>query len=204
MKENHKKETISKKIKSLQSKAEKGDSLALFYLGIHYYAGKDIKQDYKKAFECFQKVATEDACNLWNAQAQFFLGKCYFYGYGKRKNITMAIQWYKSAEKLKHQLFDYKIDFDFHENNAKKGNAISQNLLGDCYFYGEGVPQNYAMALKWYKRAAEQDFMDAQWNLGYCYSCGFGIEKNMKEARKWFRKAKTKIENEINKKLFCL
>ena len=60
------------------------------------------------------------------------------------------------------------------------------------------------VALKSYKRAAEQYFMDAQWNLGYCYSCGFGIEKNMKEARKWFRKAKTKIKNEINKKLFCL
>ena len=36
--------------------------------------------------------------------------------------------------------------------------------------FGEGVEQDYAEAVKWYRLAAEQGNADAQYNLGYAYS----------------------------------
>lgn len=39
---------------------------------------------------------------------------------------------------------------------AKQGYAFVQHNLGWMYDYGQGVPQNYKTALKWYRLAAEQ------------------------------------------------
>jgi len=43
--------------------------------------------------------------------------------------------------------------------------------------------------LKWYRKAAEQNFAQAQFNLGVCYSEGLGVAKDEAEAVKWYRKA---------------
>jgi TPR repeat protein len=44
-------------------------------------------------------------------------------------------------------------------------------------------------ALKWYHKAAEQDFAISQHNLGMLYGHGFGVAADLNEAAKWFRKA---------------
>ena len=41
---------------------------------------------------------------------------------------------------------------------AEQGNAEAQFDLGNCYCKGEGVEQDKAEAVKWYRKAAEQDF----------------------------------------------
>ncbi len=38
---------------------------------------------------------------------------------------------------------------------AKQGNAKAQNNLGVMYYNGQGVPQDYAEAVKWWRKAAE-------------------------------------------------
>ena len=44
-------------------------------------------------------------------------------------------------------------------------------------------------AVKWYRKAAEQNYAEAQYNLGCCYANGQGVAKDEVEAVKWFRKA---------------
>jgi TPR repeat protein len=61
--------------------------------------------------------------------------------------------------------------------------------LGDFYRRGEGVSQDYAEAVNWYRKAAAQGIAAAQNNLGVCYEKGLGVPKNQAEADKWFRKA---------------
>src|SRR5476651_768958 len=39
---------------------------------------------------------------------------------------------------------------------AEQGNSDAQLLLGKMYEKGEGVPQNYSEALKWYRLAAQK------------------------------------------------
>ena len=38
--------------------------------------------------------------------------------------------------------------------------------LGGMYDNGHGVPQDYAQALTWYRKAADQGYAAAQFNLG--------------------------------------
>jgi tetratricopeptide (TPR) repeat protein len=60
---------------------------------------------------------------------------------------------------------------------------------GGKYYFGQGVPQDYAEAVKWYRKAAEQGHARAQNNLGGCYRTGQGVTQDDTEAVKWYRKA---------------
>ncbi len=57
------------------------------------------------------------------------------------------------------------------------------------YSNGQGVPQDYAEAVKWYRKAAEQGATEAQNSLGFMYYKGRGVPQDYAEAVKWFRKA---------------
>ncbi len=72
---------------------------------------------------------------------------------------------------------------------AEHGDAEAQCVLGFDYQFGRGVAQDIAEAMKWYRKAADQDYAGAQLNLGVCFFYGVGIEKDEKEAVKWYRKA---------------
>lgn len=72
---------------------------------------------------------------------------------------------------------------------AEAGDANAQYSLAACYYNGEGVPQDYTEAVKWYRKAAKQGIADAQLKLGLCYDGGDGTPQDHGEALKWFRKA---------------
>jgi hypothetical protein len=57
------------------------------------------------------------------------------------------------------------------------------------YSNGRGVPQDYAEAVKWYRKAADQGNAKAQTNLGVLYADGSGVPRDYSEAVKWYRKA---------------
>ena len=48
---------------------------------------------------------------------------------------------------------------------------------------------NYAEAVKWYRKAAEQGHAEAQYALGYSYQYGHGVAQDDEEAATWYRKA---------------
>jgi len=54
---------------------------------------------------------------------------------------------------------------------------------------GEGVPQNDAEAVKWYRLAAEQGNADAQFAFGVMYEKGEGVPKDYILAHMWFNLA---------------
>jgi hypothetical protein len=56
------------------------------------------------------------------------------------------------------------------------------------YDKGRGVPQDYAKALQWYRKAAEQGDAGAQYILGL-YEIGEGVPLDYAEVVKWSRKA---------------
>src|SRR6266404_3293110 len=73
---------------------------------------------------------------------------------------------------------------------ADKGDAKAQYELGRAFFSGTlGVAKDEAEAVKWFRKAAEQNIADAQFSLGVCYANGQGVAKNKAEAVKWYRKA---------------
>uniref|UniRef100_A0A7S3NL16 Sel1 repeat family protein n=1 Tax=Aureoumbra lagunensis TaxID=44058 RepID=A0A7S3NL16_9STRA len=81
----------------------------------------------------------------------------------------MAVEWYHRA--------------------ADQGDADARCYLGHCYYFGQGVEQNYNLAVEWYHRAADQGDADAQCHLGHCYYFGQGLEQNYDTALEWYRLA---------------
>jgi hypothetical protein len=53
------------------------------------------------------------------------------------------------------------------------------------YGTGEGVPQDDAEAVKWYRKAAVQGHAGAQFNLGMRYVYGEGVPKDAIEGLAW-------------------
>ena len=54
------------------------------------------------------------------------------------------------------------------------------------YANGQGVPQDYAEAVKWYRLAADQGDAYAQNNLGVMYDQGQGVPQDYVLAHMWF------------------
>jgi TPR repeat protein len=91
--------------------------------------------------------------------------------------------------------------FDETKALAGQGDVRAQYNLGLMYADGDGVPENGAEAVKWYRKAAEQGDADAQYNLGYMYADGLGVPENGAEAVKWFRKAAAQGDADAQSKL---
>jgi hypothetical protein len=72
---------------------------------------------------------------------------------------------------------------------AEQGDAESQFRLGSIYFYGRGVPRDYAEAVDWYRKSAEQSNAKAQDALGFVYFRGEGVPQDYSEAVRWYRKS---------------
>jgi TPR repeat protein len=47
------------------------------------------------------------------------------------------------------------------------------------YAAGRGVPQDYAEAVKWYRKGADQEDRYAQLMLGFAYQLGRGCRRTM-------------------------
>ena len=54
------------------------------------------------------------------------------------------------------------------------------------YAEGQGVKQDYAKAVEWYQKAADQGQSDAQYNLGIMYYDGEGVRQNYTKAKEYF------------------
>jgi len=72
---------------------------------------------------------------------------------------------------------------------AEQEHAWAQRNLGVMYYDGNGVPQDYTEAAKWYRKAAEQGLDDAQNYLGVLYENGEGVSKDTAKAAELYRKA---------------
>ena len=54
------------------------------------------------------------------------------------------------------------------------------------YYESRGAIQNYAEALKWYRKSAEQGVALAQLGLGIMYAGGKGVTQDYVAAHMWF------------------
>ncbi|MGM9971910.1 MAG: tetratricopeptide repeat protein [Anaeroplasmataceae bacterium] len=130
-----------------------------------------VKKDYLKSFEIMNTLAKDGY-----TQAQYELGKFFYYGYGIDVDYNKAVYWFVRA--------------------AEKGDYYAALKLGDSYFYGVGVTQSYDEALFWYKKAATtKGGSEAFYKIGFCYHYGLGVAKNDYEAAYWLE-ASYKMDND--------
>ena len=79
--------------------------------------------------------------------------------------------------------------FPLIKEEAKKGDANAQFLLGKMYQRGEGTSVNINKAVYWYTQSANHNNADAQNNLANLYANGYGVKKDLKQAFELYSKS---------------
>ena len=63
------------------------------------------------------------------------------------------------------------------------------NNIGMLYDQGHGVAQDYAEAMRWFRKAANGGCATAMSNIGMLYKNGQSVPKDARLAGEWFEKA---------------
>ncbi len=69
---------------------------------------------------------------------------------------------------------------------AIQGDADSQYKLGTMFAFGKGISEDYTEAVKWYRKAVEQDHPEAMHSLAWMYKNGNGVPQDYAEAAKLY------------------
>jgi TPR repeat protein len=80
---------------------------------------------------------------------------------------------------------------------AEQGDARSQNNLGRIYHHA----QDYAAAMSWYHKAAEQGHAEAEFWVGWMGYKGQGVPQDYAAAVSWYRKAAEQGDVEAQRSL---
>jgi len=90
----------------------------------------------KKTFERYKKAAEQG-----DSDAQYKLGRLYYFGNGVKENLVEAVKWFRKA--------------------ADQGDPDAQYAMGLCYYHGNGVEKNHKKAMQYFKKASEQNYKPA-------------------------------------------
>ena len=91
----------------------------------------------------------------------------------------------QTASNTKTQLDDVR-------SAADNGDAESQCSIANRYYRGDGVPQDYSEARKWYELAAAQGNSEALYKLGVIYKTGEGGIEDKQKSLKYYTEASKK------------
>ncbi len=189
---------LSSEVRADQVAAARGDADAEVNLGIRYYYGRGVSQDYATALHYYQLAAMQG-----NAYGQNDLGFMYYHGRGISQDYAAALHYYQLAAAQKNAYGlnglgimyelgrgvaqDYASALRYYQLAAAQGNAYGENNMGGMYDRGRGVSQNYTIALHYYRLAAAQGNSDAEVNLGVMYALGHGVSRDDRTAIHRFR-----------------
>lgn len=79
----------------------------------------------------------------------------------------------------------YKRAYDGYLARAAKGDAAAMFMIGQMHFYGNGMPEDSREAFKWFQKAADRDYKEAQRAVAAMYQFGNGVEANEQRAFYW-------------------
>lgn len=72
---------------------------------------------------------------------------------------------------------------------AAQGDSVAQYDLARLLLFGEGLPQDSAKAIKYFRLSADAGYVKAQSLMGFAYRDGDGVEKDPQQAIAYFEKA---------------
>lgn len=152
--------------------ADNGQARAQHIIGTLYSKGSGVAQDHVQAVYWYRKSA--DQGDMLGLSA---LGFCYLRGEGVEKNLIEAYAYLKLAGSMFKKSFNdieasmapeqkllaeartkalfYELSAKLIKAKADLGDAVSQNVLGNCYATGEGVVKDDVEAYAYWKLAAE-------------------------------------------------
>ncbi|KAI8881712.1 HCP-like protein, partial [Backusella circina FSU 941] len=133
-----------------------------------YKRGFGVIKDYQKAMDWHLRAASNGNLEaLKNDPKTIFHIASIYYNY--KKNSSKAFAWFYKA--------------------ALQNYGQAQFQVGLMHQYGEGVTQDYEMAMQWYQKAAKFENLDAMNYIAYLYRYGLGVAANLHTSIEWYTKA---------------
>ncbi|EDY82335.1 Sel1 repeat family [Verrucomicrobiia bacterium DG1235] len=171
---------ISKALLWYRSSAELGYVPAYRNLGRVFQDGIGVSESDRKAFDWYSRAAEKD-----DVESQFHVGQAFLKGKGVVHSQEYGIEWLTKAADAGH---------------AKAMRAIAS------YYYSRGDSKNgeLDLAAAWYKKAASNGDVVAQFNLGSMFEKGEGIDRDKNLAINWYRQAARQGHSESQKRLIKL
>ena len=158
------------------------------------------REDYDKKFKYLMKAAkTGNREALFKLSIMSYrLGILYANGdekYGVVRDDFEAMKWFKRCCELTRASNKMSQCPGYTANLAHE--KYFESKIGDMYFDGKDVPQDYTIAKEWYLLAAKKDYYKdgknlkayALKSLGDMYLAGVGVEKDETIAASYFIKA---------------
>lgn len=125
-------------VSAVRKAAEEGNAEAQYHLGLCYFVGVGVKQNYATASEWFRKAAEQEI-----PKAQYFLGYCYIRGMGVTKDASLGYKWIKKAAEQGEltaqrslNIVEIKIPFD---KKVLKSIDFDNPPLIDSLILSEGI-----------------------------------------------------------------
>ncbi len=183
--------------------ADKGVAEAQINLGMMFEDGQGVSQDFNEAIRWYRLAADQGLTKaqeklnfLLKSKSQENLQSNSIDSKSNSVNVTsdeirddlsVSDRFHAALSAFNKTEFDtaYQLFFEL----ADKGIAEAQINIGMMFENGQGVPQDYGKAVRWYRHAADQGLIKAQYNLGLMYAYGKGVDKDPIEAIKWYRLA---------------
>ncbi|MGB5708280.1 MAG: tetratricopeptide repeat protein [Arenicellales bacterium] len=177
--------------------AEQNHPAAQYNLGAILWSGNGTVQDQAGAMHWFRKAKVNG-----NKDASTFLLTLFapMYKELNAENLKLANDASEHNIPLIDQFGMYKLGlqatekqqyeqaFAYWEPLARDGHLDSQYQIGRLYERGEGVGEDFNMALEWYQRAAQKGQGDAQFRIGL-YHMNENPDKNEALGFYWIQSA---------------
>jgi hypothetical protein len=167
-----------------------------YNLGMQYFNGAGVTQDYSQAVLLFRRAAAQN-----DPQAEASLGVCYARGSGVTQDYAEAVHWFHKAAAQGNLLAQLNLGLSYRDGHgvtqdcseavqwlrrsADRGLDLAQIDLGLCYYHGQCVSQDLVQAATYFQRAAKQENPDGELLLALCYAEGQGVTQNNVEAFAW-------------------
>ncbi|MDQ7249533.1 tetratricopeptide repeat protein [Dongia sedimenti] len=82
---------------------------------------------------------------------------------------------------------------------AKVGHPEAERLMGVVYYFGQGVPQDYARSLYWFEKAANQGCFGAYAAVSSLYRDGKGAAADLGKAYMWLNIAVSRLPDSVER-----
>ena len=142
----------------------------------------------------------------------YLLGYVYDYGKGievnkdlAEKNYQICINNSKNQELISNSKFelagilwskasdqnDMNNIIKLYEDAINNTNFKAMYILGDKYYRGDKIEQDYDLAMFYFRMAARYNYGRAEFNIGKMYELGLGVIKSYEKAIEWYKLAST-------------
>lgn len=161
---------------ALDDEAPEGNPVAMRLKSLGLSNGDLYEEDGGMAFDLMQEAA-----DLGDVLAQYFLGQYYCHGTGVPIDRERA--------------------FGIFSEMANRGLAMAERCIGCCYRRGFHVPRNYQQSFEWYMKAAKRRHWQACFYIGYYYERGLFVAQSLKTANEWYLIAAEEGDKDAQRKL---